>query len=95
MTREEHILAGIAEEAVEIAKVATKALRFGLNHVDGGTTNHQKLVEEFADLVAMVTMFRTFVSDDDALRFKLMIAAKDEKFNKFLEYSKHCGTLTE
>jgi NTP pyrophosphatase (non-canonical NTP hydrolase) len=95
MNRQEHILVVIAEEASEVAKVATKALRFGLDHVHGETTNHQKLVEEFADLVAMVTMIRTFVADDDALRFKLMIAAKEEKFNKFLEYSKACGTLTE
>lgn len=52
MTREEHLLVIIAEECVEIAKNATKALRFGLHECGPGVpdTNARLMCLECADL---------------------------------------------
>jgi NTP pyrophosphatase (non-canonical NTP hydrolase) len=94
MTEEQYLLLVLAEECAEIAKVASKAIRFGLEHVHDGTTNKQKLFEEFADLIAAYTKIeKVFNHPDQELRFRLMMAAKDEKLGKMMEYSRSLGKL--
>ena len=58
MTREEHILTIIAEECGEIAKCATKSLRFGLHNCGPGVpdTNARLMCLECADLQAVLEM---------------------------------------
>jgi hypothetical protein len=101
VTREEHLLTIIAEESTEIAKCATKALRFGLTDTEPGKdeNNATRMTLEYLDLIAVLEMLR-----DENPAFRLWhqrakfginekIAAKREKVEKFLLYSKEQGTL--
>ena len=56
MTRTDHLLTIVAEEAVEVAQRATKALRFGLTEVQEGhdANNADRLLRELNDLAAVV-----------------------------------------
>ncbi len=58
MTREEHLLTIIAEECSEIAKAASKSLRFGLDHIGphADEANALLLYREAADLYAVIEM---------------------------------------
>jgi hypothetical protein len=58
MTRREHILAIVAEEGVEVAQRATKALRFGLDEIQPEQlrTNLWRLLQEYADLGGAIEM---------------------------------------
>ena len=102
MTREEHLLTIIAEECVEIAKNATKALRFGLDDCEPGQrkTNAARILEEAADLAAMFEMLRhaNGVFAEEYERAKVMQATwienKIYKVEKFLEYSKERERLS-
>lgn len=58
MTRQEHLLTCVAEEAGEVAKEACKALRFGLlgRPTETSNTNWYRLLEELQHLEAVVLM---------------------------------------
>lgn len=54
MTETEYLLVCLAEEASEIIKDVSKALRFGLDDVaPNGNTNKQNLAMELTDLLAV------------------------------------------
>ena len=96
MNRMEHLLSIAAEEAVEVAQRATKALRFGLNEVQPGQelSNLERMRGELCDLLAAFEM----VYDEAGQRFGIdldAIAAKKAKVGKFLAYSRDLGTLTD
>lgn len=103
MTREEHILTIIAEEAVEIAKNATKALRFGVVDSEPGheETNAERLLIELADLMGAFEMLLEENDDFKAAYEKInpqreaLVQAKIAKVEKLLLYSKSHGRLTE
>lgn len=100
MDMTEYLLTLIAEEAVEVAKRATKALRFGLEEVQPGQeeTNAQRLAGEYIDLITAIRMLEehteTALLPSGAAR-KAMIDAKIAKIKKFMEYSRQQGCLID
>jgi len=97
MTKPEYLLVCLAEECVEVAQRATKALRFGLDEVQPGQelTNKQRLLYELCDLQAVVErLINESLLPDDMLQCQSMIDAKNAKLDKFIEYSRKLGTLT-
>jgi hypothetical protein len=102
MTRQDHLLTIIAEECVETAQRATKALRFGIDEVQPGQdlTNSERLMQEAIDLAAALEMlaeqspvFRKIYEDSE--RTKKWRYEKIDKVNHFLEYSRQQGRLEE
>lgn len=94
MTRTEHLLSILAEECNEVAQRAIKALRFGLEEIEPGQdlNNAERIAQEFADLLAAIEMLQV----EDVLGYETrdQVDAKKLKVEKFLEYSRECGTLT-
>lgn len=91
MTEQEHLLSILAEEAVEVAQRATKALRFGLAEIEPGQTldNAERIRKELADFLGVYEMlYLAWPQFEDVI-------AKKTKVRRFLEYSKQCGTLNE
>lgn len=102
MTREEHLLTIIAEECTEIAKCATKALRFGLEDTgpENPDNNATMMSNEFCDLLAVLEMLR-----DESPMFRLYnarvtadlyakLAQKKTKVEAYFEVSRKNGRLT-
>lgn len=96
MTRQEHLLTILGEECVEVAQRASKALRFGLTEVQPDLaqayTNAERLMQEYAHLVAMIDMCQ----EEGLLPVmpQSFVAAKKRNVEKYLGYSRECGTLT-
>ena len=96
MTRTEHLLTVLAEECCEVAQRATKALRFGAGEVQPGQyfTNASRIALEVDDLLATLELLR----EEDALGLRRPdrsnIDEKTRKIERFLDYSRECGTLT-
>jgi hypothetical protein len=107
MTRQEHLLIILGEECSELHQELCKALRFGVyEQRDLPTDNSERIFKEFNDLMAMVEMVNgsaVLTSFEDAsvtlgerglmYRDEALIRAKKEKVEKYLLYSKECGTL--
>lgn len=98
MTRTEHLLIILAEESVEVAQRATKALRFTLEEVQPDQTltkrtNAERIMQEYADLIAVVEMLLDEGSLDRPRDMRSMVAAKKLKVENFLKYSRERGTL--
>lgn len=101
MTRDEHLMTIAVEECAEVQQRLTKALRFGLEQVqaaaghavtgaaDESMTNRERILLEYADLVATMGMLGLNDKPLDPAR----IAAKREKVERFLKYSAEVGTL--
>lgn len=105
MTRSEHLLAIIAEECVEIAQRATKALRFGLEQVQEDAddrpeenpehlTNGQRIMGEYYHLRAVLGMagFNPWECSD---RTMWLESEKCARVERYLERSRRCGTLVD
>lgn len=97
MNRQEHLLTILGEEGVEVAQRCSKALRFGLGEVQPGQelNNAARIRGEYIDLLAVMRMLVEEgaiapVTDDDLPAME----EKRQKVEKFLEYSRQCGTLT-
>lgn len=101
MTREEHLLVIIAEECVEIAKNATKALRFGLHNCGPGepNTNARLMCLECADLQAVLEMLADsndlFDLTSKSIDMDAAMAAKKAKVERMLGISLERGRLSE
>lgn len=93
MNRREHLLVILMEECNEVAHRASKALRFGLEEIQPGDekTNAQRISDELNDLVGVAVMLRNEGTIDSV--DPTAIAFKTAKVEKFLAYSKECGTL--
>ena len=87
------------EECAEVAKEASKALRFGLHDSNPndseqpGSTNSQKITREIEDLYGVIGMLH----DECGINVPTLkgIDAKRVKINKFLNYSKSVGKLKD
>lgn len=95
MNRQDHLLWNVAEECAEVAQRASKAARFSLQEIQPGQelTNAQRLVQEYADLVAVMQMLEEEGGIEIPENFQTMVTAKKSRFDKFLGRSKACGTL--
>lgn len=95
MTRTEHLLVCLAEEAAEIQQSVTKALRFGLNDTRPGHhgTNSKEITIEFYDLIAVGEMLQNEgIIPVGGLKDKC-IADKKVKVEKWLKYAEQQGTV--
>lgn len=97
MNRTEHLLTILAEECAEVAKNATKALRFGLTDHEPGLheSNAERIMYEYHDLQAVIVMLQGHgllpVVPDEIIVDR--VRAKCAKVEKYLLYSAKCGTL--
>lgn len=94
MNKIEHLLTIVAEECVEVAQRATKALRFGLKETQEGhtETNAERLRQEFADLQATLR----YLSVETGLDFTpsgQMLMDKVDRIDEYLKLSEGRGTL--
>jgi hypothetical protein len=96
MTRTEQLLFHVAEECAEVAQRASKAARFGLTEVQTGQglNNAERLMQEYADLVGVIELL---VADGSLPpldpRWNGAVEAKKKKVERYLEFSRQCGTL--
>lgn len=94
MNRTEHLLTILAEECVEVAQRASKALRFGLDEAQPGQpyTNAERIMIEFDDLLAAQSMLQDegLLPTSDPHR----IAGKVAQVEQMLLRSQECGTLS-
>jgi hypothetical protein len=88
MTRTQYLLVTLVEEFCEAGQRATKALRFGMNEVQPGHAddNVRRLERELADAVAVAEMLNLKIREEDK-------AAKREKVEKYMVYSRQMGVL--
>lgn len=93
MNRAEHLLSIVAEEAVEVAQRATKALRFGVDEVQPGQryTNWERIESEFHDLIAVLEM----AHGRPLNIYRELLDAKKAKVEEFLRLSRDLGTLQD
>ena len=96
MTRTEHLLVCLAEEAAEIQQAVSKALRFGLQdgYPDTDRTNARDIMLEWCDLSAIITMLQYDNVLPRDIHQRNHYIAKREKVEKYLEYAKSQGTTT-
>lgn len=94
MNRIEHLLDILGEECNEVAVRCSKAMRFGLQEIQPGQelTNAQRIMIEVNDVYAMLAMLNDAGVIDPEPNLKA-IEDKVFKVEKFLLYSKECGTL--
>ncbi len=90
MNRTEYLLIVLAEECAEVAQVACKGLRFGLDDIGPGKkeNNLRSLERELADLLAVVELLDLSIREEDK-------EAKFRKVAKYMEYSRKAGTLKD
>lgn len=95
MTIEEHLLACLSEEAIEVSKEIHKMLRFGPGDCaprTPGVSNADKLADEFNDLLAVAEMLRErklLPLDPDPAKMK----AKKAKVIRYLQYARQRGAV--
>lgn len=92
MNRLEHLLVIMMEECAELQKELSKALRFGIDEQrDLPTSNYERICAEFSDFEGVRELLKRegkpIVADVN------QIFRKIDKVEKYLEYSKECGTL--
>ena len=99
MTENEILLTMVAEECAEVAHVASKSLRFGLNNIppydynkEAQATNAVRLVEEFNDLYAVMELLyhRGIIH---ALVDGKLISQKLAKIDKYMRMSEELGIV--
>jgi hypothetical protein len=96
MTTKEHLLSCLAEECCEVGQRVSKALRFGLEEIQPGQnqTNAQRIVYEFTDLLAVFDMLGREKIIDASID-PIALAKKMSKVQKYIEFAKSKGTLTD
>lgn len=94
MNRLEHLLVIFSEECNEVAQETSKALRFGVEEQrDLPTSNRERISYEFSQLMAMKRMLE---AEGVYIPVSLKVMnEKQEKVEKYLLYSKECGTLAD
>lgn len=106
MTRTEHLLIKLMEESAEVTQRCAKALRFGLAEVQPpkegqppNDTNSQRLVGELLDLFAAVQLLEDCgaIEPTDVLGDgnSEAMALRRDRIEKYLKYSRECGTLND
>ncbi len=96
MTELEYLLCAIGEESVEVSQRSSKAQRFGLHEVQDGVPldNAERLIYEFNDLYALLLLLQKDHPEIGDLIVPEHIMAKQQKYQKYLDYAKRIGTVT-
>lgn len=97
MNRTEHLFTILGEECDEVGQRASKVNRFGLSEVQPGQplTNAERVVEEAKDVITLLTMLRKEGLIPDFMPTREEHLAKVARVEKYLDYSRSIGTLTE
>ena len=84
ISRDKYMLNVLAEECSEVAKNASKAIRFGFDsrHPNGGPTNRELIIQEVNDVMAMIWE----LNDNYDLKFSLNRKAMEAKRAKVSDY---------
>lgn len=95
MNRTDHLLWNIAEECSEVAQRASKAARFGLDEIQPGQpyTNAQRIIQEYADLVGVLSLLRKEGLLNFGPDFDLLVTKKENRFEEYLKISDKQGRL--
>lgn len=96
MTRTELLLTQIGEECAEVIQEVSKSLRFGLDdYYKDEPKNIVSLYTEAAEVIAVLEMFMQECPIPDGVDMDEIADRKKLKVEKYLEYSKERGILTE
>lgn len=95
-SREQMILACIAEEAAEVAQMAIKNFRFGPSEVFPGQeqTNAERFAEEVCDLLTLIDMVPELNEAMGNIDPVAWARKKRAKFNNYAAYSASLGLMT-
>jgi cell division protein FtsL len=96
MNKREYLLTKFIEECLETAQRATKILTFGADEVQPGQAfnNTERLNHEWNDLQATQELLAE-EAEIELYRDVSLIIRKREKVEKFMEYSRQQGCLTD
>lgn len=88
MTKEQHLLTILAEECAEVAKAASKAIRFGMTKYKpgGDESNRVHLEREVSEVVAMAEMLGLKIREEYKAR-------KMANVKHYMEVSRRLGKL--
>jgi hypothetical protein len=94
MNREQMLLVKLIEECAEISKVATKALRFGMNSIQpsSGETNRKLLKEEHKDYMATLMLLQ----DETGVFFSMTndeIRERKARIEEYFKVSQNLGIM--
>lgn len=97
MNKEQMLLTLLSEECAEVAQLASKSIRFGLDSYEPltGVSNIDGLHNELIDIIAVVQYLNyeyNFNFDFDNIDWKA-VAAKKERIDKYMKYSVNLGRL--
>jgi NTP pyrophosphatase (non-canonical NTP hydrolase) len=81
---EKEILLIAQEECAEVTQAISKVFRFGFESVHKGVNNREHLEEEIGDLMCMIDL----LIDNGIVSEAAVMAAKNEKMNKLMTWSK-------
>lgn len=102
MNRLQYLFKCLEEECAEVAQRASKVQRFGIDEVQEGQdkTNLERVIEEFNDLHALMSMIANEFCTGRELQFadlldEFAISRKHERVNKYWEYSIKVGMAKE
>lgn len=96
MTRQEHLLACLSEEAAEVVQRVTKALRFGLTEREPAQPfdNADRIARECNDLLAVLKMLEEAgIISQHITRDNSAIQKKRSKVERFMQYAIEIGAM--
>ncbi len=97
MNKSEYLVLKLMEECAEVTQRCSKILCFGIQEKENGqkSTNEERLISEINDFMGVLTLLENKKILRAPTTTELMIAIKNKiaKVEKFMEYSKECGTL--
>jgi hypothetical protein len=95
--RHELIIAQLGEEGSEIAQMASKSLRFGLDewYHKEEATNRKRLTDEIWDLLGVYYILQDegILEPLDVDKLNAHVSAKKKKIEKYLNVSRELGIL--
>ncbi|WOL24640.1 nucleoside triphosphate pyrophosphohydrolase [Yersinia phage fHe-Yen9-02] len=96
MNRKQYLLLKLSEEAVEVAKVAQKAMQFGMDSFNPSDvkreTNVANLHSELNDLLGIVNMLNEEFGFEYVINEQALLAKRD-KVNKYYAVSQRLGQI--
>ena len=97
MTKQEHLLTCLSEEASEVIKDISKSLRFGLEDLNpsNNKVNKEAIRQEIIDFLAVAEMLVNEGIIDSFTEVEDMYEKeeKKQKVLKYIDYAKRKGTI--